>query len=147
MGRAKFLIIPLLVCLAIYTLVSASSEGVDKDSLQSTGNSPTYVAPKGPKEPSNAPSFDIDRIDRIEAAVVHPFKSANVGTEVKGVIEKINFEEGEPVVHDAVVLEILPDRYKLLAKKAEQRVKGLELSLKNSEEDLKTKEELFSLNA
>ena len=147
MGRGSFVIVPLLICLAIYTLVSASSEGDDKDSLQSTGNNPTYVAPKGPKEPSNGSSFDIDRIDRIEAAVVHPFKSANVGVEVKGLIERINFEEGEPVSKDAVVLEVSPDRYKLLLKKAEQRVKGLDLSLKNAEEDFKTKEELFSLNA
>jgi len=147
MGRATSVIISLVVCLVVCVCNLVSASEVDSKDSSATGDTPTYVAPRGPKEPSNGSSFDIDRIDRIEAAVVHPFKSANVGTEVKGLIDRINFEEGDPVSKDSIVLEISPDRYKVLAKKAEQRVKGLELSLKNAEEDFKTKEELFSLNA
>lgn len=145
MAKVLVGIIALVVCLAPYSIFSASES--DKNIPSAGENGPTYKAPKGPQTSSDISKFDIDRLDRIEAAVVHPYRSANVGTEVKGVIDRIKFEEGDPVSKDSVVLEISPDRYKLIAKKAEERVKGLELSLKNAEEELKTKEELLSLNA
>ena len=145
MGKVLVGVVALVVCLVPYSLFSASE--TDK-SITSTGeNVPTYKAPNAPLTSPDTSKFDIDRLDRIEAAVVHPFKSANVGVEVKGAIMRINFEEGDPVSKDSVVLEISPNRYKLIVKKADERVKGLELSLKNSEEDFKTKEELLSLNA
>jgi RND family efflux transporter MFP subunit len=145
MGKVLSGFVTLIVCLITCSLLAASD--ADKKTQSLSENSPTYVAPSGPKEPNGVSSFDIDRIDRIEAAVVHPYKSANVGVEVKGAIDKINFEEGDPVAKDATVVEISPDRYKLLVKKAAERVKGLELSQKNAEDDLKIKEDLFSLNA
>jgi RND family efflux transporter MFP subunit len=145
MGKVLLGFVALVVCLAPYSLFSASE--ADKNITSTGENGPVYTAPKSPRTAPDTPAFDIDRLDRIEAAVVHPYRSANVGTEVKGVIDRINFEEGDPVLKDAVVLEISPDRYKLMAKKAEERVKGLELSLKNAEDDLKIKEELLSLNA
>ena len=145
MGKALVYLIAVVVCLASYSLLPASE--TDKNAPPGGENAPIYNAPAGPRSASDSSSFDIDRIDRIEAAVIHPYRSANIGVEVKGAIDKINFEEGEAVAKDAVILEISPDRYKLVAKKARERVKGLELSLKNAEEDLKIKEDLLSLNA
>lgn len=145
MGRLLVFVVTLVVCLTPCSLFSASEADKSTPLVEEAGQ--TYKAPPGPSTSSESKEFDIDRLDRIEAAVVHPFKSANVGTEVKGVIDRINFEEGDPVSKGSVVLLISPDRYKLMAKKSEERVKGLELSLKNAEEDLKTKEELLSLNA
>ena len=145
MGRLLVFVVTLVVCLTPCSLFSASEADKSIPLVEEAGQ--TYKAPPGPRTSSENKEFDIDRLDRIEAAVVHPFKSANVGTEVKGVIDRINFEEGDTVSKDSVVLLISPERYKLMAKKSEERVKGLELSLKNAEEDLKTKEELLSLNA
>lgn len=145
MGKVLGGLCALALCLASYSSVLAAE--VDKKTPHGGENGPIYNAPSGPKSSPDNSSFDIDRIDRIEAAVVHPYRSANIGVEVKGAIDKINFEEGEAVAKDAVILEISSDRYKLLAKKAHERVKGLELSLKNAEEDLKIKEDLLALNA
>lgn len=134
----------LLVCWSLHWAFMAYGPDTAKASNDSATS---YTAPADPRTAPEKPLFDIDRIDRIEAAVIHPYKSANVGTEVKGVISKINFEEGDPVLKDAVVLEVDPERYRMLVKKSEERVKGLEFSLRNAEDDLKIKEELFALNA
>ena len=135
----------LLICWGLNCAVVASEADTDVKPPNDNGHS--YAAPADPRAVPEKPLFDIDKIDRIEAAVIHPYRSANVGTEVKGIISKINFEEGDPVRKGAVVLEIQPNRYKILAKKSEERVRGLELSLRNAEDDLQVKEELFALNA
>ncbi len=134
----------LLVCWSLYWAFMAYGPDIAKASNESATS---YTAPADPRTTPEKPLFDIDRIDRIEAAVIHPYRSANVGAEVKGVISKINFEEGDPVLKDAVVLEIDPERYRMLVKKSEERVKGLEFSLRNAQDDLQIKEELFALNA
>ena len=146
MGKVLAGLLTIFVCLVTCSLLTASE--ADKNTESSSEDTPSYAAESsGPKEPEEARTFDIDRLDRIEAAVVHPYRSANVGVEVKGVIDKINFEEGESVSRNDVVVEIASDRYKLLAKKAQERVKGLELSLKNAKKNLRIKEDLLSLNA
>lgn len=145
MGKILAVAIAACVCTILASFVSASEAPKGMPSSGQVASS--YSAPSDPRNSPEKSPPDYERIDRIEAAVIHPYRSANVGTEVKGIISRIHFEEGEFVPKDAVIVEVSPDRYRLLARKAEERVKGLELSLRNAEDDLKTKEELFSLNA
>jgi len=84
---------------------------------------------------------------RIEAVVIHPYQSANVGSQVPGEIEKYFFEEGDAIADGQVVAEIYPRRYQLLVLRAEERLRALEAALKKTEEDARIKEELFDLDA
>lgn len=127
-------------------LAAAPSQAVDESSGPETVP-PTASVSTGSRSSYETSPLDFDRLDRIEAAVIHPYKTANVGTEVKGILEKVNYDEGDAVSKDAVVVEISAERYELMARKAAERVKGLELVLRNAEEDLRIKEELLPLNA
>ena len=140
--RALVTTLAVFSCLFLQSYVLASEPPVAARASSQTGA--TYTPPS---DPQNTTDTHLNEGDRIEAAVIHPYRSANIGSEVKGIIGKIHFEEGDRITRDSVILEVLPDRYKLLARKAEERVKGVELSVQNAEEDLKVKEELFSLNA
>lgn len=84
---------------------------------------------------------------RVEAVVVNPYRSANVGAQVSGVIARFHFDEGDLVQEDQVVAEIEPARYELLAKRALDRVKALEAVLKQAEEEAKLRDELVDMDA
>jgi len=100
---------------------------------------------------STPPSEAEDEIgksgDGVETAVIHPFRSANISSEVPGVILEIPFEEGDPVPEGDVVVRLKLDRYDTLLKKVSEKQKGLELSLALSEEELKLKEQILSFDA
>ena len=59
----------------------------------------------------------------IEVVVINPFRSANVGPQVGGVIRKFNFDEGDYVEQGQVVCELDPTRYKIAVDRARERVK------------------------
>ena len=82
----------------------------------------------------------------IEVVVINPFRSANVGPQVGGVIRKFNFDEGDYVEQGQVVCELDPTRYKIAVDRARERVNELEVAQKRTEEDAQIKEELLSLN-
>ncbi|MEW6351630.1 MAG: efflux RND transporter periplasmic adaptor subunit [Thermodesulfobacteriota bacterium] len=83
----------------------------------------------------------------IGATVIHPFQSANLGTELGGVIEAFHFDEGDKVEKDQVVVEISKKRYRLAMEQAEVHLKSLELARARAEEDLKLKRGVFSQEA
>lgn len=83
----------------------------------------------------------------VEAAVIHPVRSANVGAEVSGIIEAVNYDEGDRVEKDSVVAVISKERYALLVQKAQDELEGLELALKRAERDVDIKTDLLSLEA
>jgi RND family efflux transporter MFP subunit len=83
----------------------------------------------------------------IEAVVINPFRSANVGAQVSGVIERFFAEEGDFVKEGRVVVEIDPRRYQILADRAKERVLSLEASLKRLGEEAEMKRQVFELDA
>ncbi|MFC1836745.1 efflux RND transporter periplasmic adaptor subunit [Thermodesulfobacteriota bacterium] len=103
--------------------------------------------PSSPTSEPPAPDSDKSPSVSIEAVVINPYRSANVGALVGGLIEVFHFEEGDFVKEGEVVCEIDPKRYKLLATVAEERLKELEVILGQSEEKAKLKQELLELDS
>jgi RND family efflux transporter MFP subunit len=83
----------------------------------------------------------------VEAVVVNPYRSANVGSQVGGIIDRIHFDEGDLIQEGQVVVEINPTRYLLNVQRAQEKLKALEAALTRSEEESKLKAELFEVNA
>ncbi len=81
----------------------------------------------------------------LEAAIINPYQSANVGTEVSGIIEMFSLGEGEFVEKGKVVVEISKRRFQLLRDKSADALKGLKLALTLAERDHQLKSELLSL--
>ncbi|MFH0824109.1 MAG: efflux RND transporter periplasmic adaptor subunit [Pseudomonadota bacterium] len=82
----------------------------------------------------------------VEAVVVNPFRSANVGSQVGGIIERVHYDEGDLVQEGQVIAEIGSERYQLAVQRAEERVNALKSALKRAEEELRIKRELFELD-
>lgn len=80
----------------------------------------------------------------LEAAIINPYQSANVGTEVSGIIEMLDLGEGEFVVKDRIVAEISKQRYELLRQKAADALEGTKLALKVAEKERALKQEMLS---
>jgi RND family efflux transporter MFP subunit len=96
-----------------------------------------------PIEPLDIPN-DVITVD---AVGINAFQTAQVGSQVSGIITKFYFEEGDLVSEGQVVLEIDPARYQLNVQRADEKLRGLEVAWKRLEEDVKIKTELFDLDA
>jgi RND family efflux transporter MFP subunit len=80
-------------------------------------------------------------------AIIHPYRSASVGAEVGGLIETVRFNEGDPVEKSQVVAEISKRRYQVLADKASDALKAMELAHKRALQEVAIKTELLAKNA
>jgi len=56
----------------------------------------------------------------------------------------VHFEEGESIKNEQVVVELFKERDAAVARKAEEKLKGLELELQRAEADVKIKEDLVA---
>jgi RND family efflux transporter MFP subunit len=79
----------------------------------------------------------------VEATVIESFRSADVGAEVGGTIDAVNFEEGDLIKKGDVVVVLDRKRYELEAKKARARVEGLEKSLRLMNRQARIREDLY----
>lgn len=106
-------------------------------------------SPGNPKSESDSESLEdiLGSAERIEAAVIHPFRTANVGSEVSGVVKAVNYDEGARVEKGDTVCEIDDDRYAITAGKAKTKLRGMELALKTADQELKLQEDLLALGA
>ena len=135
-------LVPVVLC-SIGLLLAAPAPADDEREWQPSAQPPAVgppAIPNGSLRPEKS-SFNI------EAAVVNPFRSANVGAQVSGVIERFHAEEGDFVKEGKVIVEIDPRRYRILADRAKERVLSLEASLKRQEEEAEMKREVFELDA
>jgi len=82
----------------------------------------------------------------LEAAIINPYQSANVGTEVSGIIEMFDLGEGEFVEKDRIVAEISKQRYELLRQKAADALEGSKLALKVAEKERALKQEMLAFD-
>jgi RND family efflux transporter MFP subunit len=135
-------LVPVVLCsigLLLAAPVPADDEREWLPSAQPPAAGPPAI-PNGSSSPEKS-SFNI------EAVVVNPFRSANVGAQVGGVIDRFYAEEGDFVKEGKVIVEIDPRRYRILADRAKERVLSLEASLKRQEEEAQIKREVFELDA
>lgn len=84
---------------------------------------------------------------KIDAVAINPYRSANVGAQVGGVIERMYFDEGDYVQEGQIVVELDPRRYRITVMRAEDRLKALQVALVRQEEEAKLRAELLELEA
>jgi membrane fusion protein, multidrug efflux system len=141
-----------------YAAVQQSQEGTGEAKQTApwkTGppfqGAPTNTQPA--TEQDAVPAGDLDPVleggssPRIEAAIISPFQSASVATEVGGIIDTFKFELGDLIGKGETVAEISKKRYALAVRKAEERIKALNLACTRAEQERDIKSRLVSMDA
>lgn len=105
---------------------------------------PPSVEP--PIEPSGSPIPEKSSVN-IGAATINPYRSATVGAQVGGVIERFDAEEGDLIKEGQTLVEIAERRYRILVDRAKEKLLSLEAAARRAEEDARLKEEVFVLDA
>jgi RND family efflux transporter MFP subunit len=82
----------------------------------------------------------------VTSVVIIPIRSADIPTEVKGVISKFHFEKGDLVKKDQPVVEISKDRYSIMMHMAKSKMEGLKQNLQMAEQSLQLKQDVYSKN-
>jgi RND family efflux transporter MFP subunit len=82
----------------------------------------------------------------ISSVVIIPFRSADIPTEVKGVISKFHYEKGDLIEKGKPVVEISKDRYSILMQVAKSKLEGLKQNLQLAEQNLQFKKDVYSKN-
>jgi RND family efflux transporter MFP subunit len=81
------------------------------------------------------------------SAVIYPFQSATIGTEVRGFVDLINYKEGEAVANGAVVAEVSKDRYQSVLKEFQGNLNVVLRSLERAKEEYRVQDELYEKRA
>ncbi len=81
------------------------------------------------------------------AAVIAPWRSAEISAEVRGIIESLDFKEGDFVEKDRVVVAISKRRAALVLQRATNAVRASEVDLKRVRQEAQLKEQLLSNKA
>jgi RND family efflux transporter MFP subunit len=105
---------------------------------------PMLLAQKAPPPITSAPSSGAESV---EATIINPFQSANVGSEVGGIIGAFYFEEGDLIEKGKPVAEISKKRYEILLEKSLDTVKGMKLAHIRAKQDADLKKELLASDA
>ena len=104
------------------------------------------VTDSGVKIPE-LPPLELAEGEAVEATIINPYRTANIGTEVSGMIDRFDPEEGDLVRSGQVVCEVSKERYTLLAQRAAEEVKGLEMAVSRAERTLKIMQDLLAQEA
>jgi RND family efflux transporter MFP subunit len=131
----------LFLCLTICTALPAAVESPPERTT------PPPSEEQAAPPPVELPPVEPEPSDILEATIINPYRSANVGTDVTGIVEVIYFEEGDFVPKDSVVAEISKTRYALLAEKAEEAMKSFQLALRHTEQQVTLMRELLARDA
>ena len=95
----------------------------------------------------SAPNSPLQKGLIIEGAILQPFRAATVATELSGIIERFNYEEGDLVPEGHVVVEMSKIRAVANAERAQNRIKSMELALKGAKRNAKVKQKVFAKGA
>ena len=77
-----------------------------------------------------------ERNDVVEATIINPYRSANIGADTGGILDSVNFEEGDAVKQGRVMAEISRKRHTLIAEKAKEAVRGMEFAFTRGEQQV-----------
>ncbi len=80
-------------------------------------------------------------------AVIYPYQSATVGSEVRGIVDVINYKEGDRVARGAVVAEISKARYSAIVGEFRGNYEAVARSLDRAREELTIQEETYEKRA
>jgi RND family efflux transporter MFP subunit len=90
--------------------------------------------------------LDISHPNKVNA-VIYPFQSATVSTEVRGIVDLLNFQEGEPVKKGAVVAEVSKARYTYILGEFKGNYDAVCRSLQQAKENVEVQESLYEKRA
>jgi RND family efflux transporter MFP subunit len=93
------------------------------------------------------PAYPSTPRDVVEAVIINPYRSANVGTDVSGIVEAAYYEEGDFVPEGQVVIEISKTRYALQFEKAREAVRNFRAALAHAERQAKIMKDLLGRDA
>jgi RND family efflux transporter MFP subunit len=99
---------------------------------------------------SEQPLVDADVNNRYPEtlnAVIYPFQSATVGTEVRGIVDLINYKEGDRVARGSVVAEISRARYTAVVGEFRGNYEAIVRSLDRAREELAIQEQTYEKRA
>ncbi|MDQ1237938.1 MAG: rane fusion protein multidrug efflux system, partial [Thermodesulfobacteriota bacterium] len=88
-----------------------------------------------------------EKLPAIEATIINAFRTANVGTDVGGIIESFKFDEGDRVGEGDVVVQLFRDRYEFEARRVTEKVRGLEALLEVADQEARAREELLKMES
>ncbi|MEW6349002.1 MAG: efflux RND transporter periplasmic adaptor subunit [Thermodesulfobacteriota bacterium] len=114
--------------------------------LVAARHEPSLTPAPAPLRPDIAPPL-LESTERVEGAVIRPYRQATVSAEVQGVIEKRLVKEGDLVQAGSTVFEISPELYVILADRANERYRGLEAAHNFATQELRLRERLISHDA
>ncbi len=89
----------------------------------------------GPDSPTKGPAQD--RIN----AVIYPFQSATIGSEVRGILQAVNYKEGQVLKEGDVLAEVSKPRYEAIVGEFRGNYVSIKESLERAKEDLKTQQQ------
>lgn len=118
--------------------------------MQTLGQSPTGLPWKeGPaainsNQQHDKPSYFQGSIGNCTISAI---SSADICSEVSGVIKDVWFDEGDSIKQGQVVMRLVTDRYRDSVRKAEARLSGAEAEVKRAREELRIQKELFAHKA
>jgi multidrug efflux pump subunit AcrA (membrane-fusion protein) len=81
------------------------------------------------------------------SGVIYPHQSATVGTEVRGIVDVINFKEGDSVAKGSIVAEISKARYASIVGEFKGNYDAVVRTLDRAREELSIQEELYDNRA
>lgn len=138
----RILSITALILFALLSPVNSLTPSQNPGITGPASDSPASGAPRAlleTPEPSNGPVT-------IEAAIITPYQSANVGAEIPGIVESVNFKEGDFIKQGQVVVELSRERYATMARKAKESMNAITLTVKRWEQEVALKQELLTFN-
>jgi RND family efflux transporter MFP subunit len=118
---------------------AVSGQSPRNDSNQTLVASTTQAAP---------PELDLN-IPMPEAinAVIYPYQSATVGSEVRGMLDVINFKEGDRVARGAVMAEVSKARYEAIVGEFRGNYESIVRTLERARDELAIQEETYEKRA
>jgi RND family efflux transporter MFP subunit len=142
MSRSHYLI---FVVTIVLVMVAGSNLGHAMENGQMQMRTLSKIQPGTPPQLGLESATGVPAV--VDAAIIQPYRAATIGTEVSGIIEAFNFEEGDLVKEGQVVAEISKKRYTANMEKAKDRVKSLDLALKRAKREAQVKEQLLAKGA
>ena len=110
-----------------------------------TPSSPVRLAATPEQSPLDT-ELDIKYPETLNA-VIYPYQSATVGTEVRGIVDLINYKEGDQVARGAIVAEISKARYTAIVGEFRGNYEAVVRSLDRAREELTIQEETYEKRA
>jgi RND family efflux transporter MFP subunit len=143
------LLVRMLVLGLMWTLFLASEQGYCQSGEKS--DLPWRAGSEQGASEVGSPAEPAERSGAVKSSLwnttIVPYRTADVGPEVAGVIKEVWVDEGDVVKEGQVVARLYNARYVDVLRKAEARLAGLEAELKKAEEEIRIQEELFALKA